>query len=1146
MLNIFCEGNTTTLDAGATYAQYIWSTGDATQTATFNASDPNVTVTVTDSFGCIGTAATSVTQRLNPTPNISGSTSFCQGFSTTLDAGTGYAQYTWSTGDATQTATFNTSDPNVVVTVTDNFGCIGTANTSVSESTGLSPTITGNTDFCQGTSTTLTADSGYTTYNWSTGGTGTSVTLNASDPNIILTVTDATGCSGTATTAVTQHPNPTPNISGNIDFCEGNTTTLDAGATYAQYIWSTGDDTQTASFNTSDPNVTVTVTDSFGCIGTDNTSVTQHLNPTPNISGSTSFCEGFSTTLDAGTGYAQYTWSTGDATQTILVDEPIANLQLSVTDNFGCIGTANTSVSENTSLSPTITGNTNFCEGSTTTLTADSGYTNYNWSTGGTGTSVTLNASDPNITLTVTDATGCSGTATAAVTQHLNPTPNISGNIDFCEGNTTTLDAGATYAQYIWSTGDATQMATFNASDPNIIVTVTDSFGCIGTDNTSVTQHLNPTPNISGSTSFCEGFSTTLDAGAGYAQYTWSTGDATQTILVDEPIANLQLSVTDNFGCIGTANTSVSENTSLSPTITGNTNFCEGSTTTLTADSGYTNYNWSTGGTGTSVTLNASDPNITLTVTDATGCSGTATAAVTQHLNPTPNISGNIDFCEGNTTTLDAGAGYITYLWSTGDATQMATFNASDPNIIVTVTDSFGCIGTAATSVTQHLNPTPNITGSISFCEGFSTTLDAGAGYAQYTWSTGDATQTILVDEPIANLQLSVTDNFGCIGTANTSVSENTSLSPTITGNTDFCEGSTTTLTADSGYTNYNWSTGGTGTSVTLNASNPNIILTVTDATGCSGTATAAVTQHLNPTPNISGALSFCTDGFTTLSSTGYNNYLWSTGEITESATITTPGTVSLTVTDANGCVGSQQTTVTEQAYLTPTITGNTDFCEGNTASIAAETGYTSYIWTTGNTNNQVIIDEGGIYSVTVSDANGCTGIGTTNVVMHPNPDPSISGNLSFAETSSTVLSAVGGNYNSYAWSSGSTEASIEVNNGGIYIVAVSDANGCTGSAAAIVNEQAIFDILIPNAFSPNNDGVNDVFRIVGLHIQNTKILISDRWGREVYNSTDTKQGWDGTTNGIEREMGVYAYTVWVKLDNGREKMYHGNVTLMR
>jgi gliding motility-associated-like protein len=261
---------------------------------------------------------------------------------------------------------------------------------------------------------------------------------------------------------------------------------------------------------------------------------------------------------------------------------------------------------------------------------------------------------------------------------------------------------------------------------------------------------------------------------------------------------------------------------------------------------------------------------------------------------------------------------------------------------------------------------------------------------------------------------------------------------------------------------------------------------------------------------------------------------------------ITTPGTVSLTVTDANGCVGSQQTTVTEQAYLTPTITGNTDFCEGNTASIAAETGYTSYIWTTGNTNNQVIIDEGGIYSVTVSDANGCTGIGTTNVVMHPNPDPSISGNLSFAETSSTVLSAVGGNYNSYAWSSGSTEASIEVNNGGIYIVAVSDANGCTGSAAAIVNEQAIFDILIPNAFSPNNDGVNDVFRIVGLHIQNTKILISDRWGREVYNSTDTKQGWDGTTNGIEREMGVYAYTVWVKLDNGREKMYHGNVTLMR
>ncbi|MBK9459955.1 MAG: hypothetical protein IPN94_11115 [Sphingobacteriales bacterium] len=691
-----CQGESSQLTAPSG-ASYAWSptTGLSSASSKITTATPNVstiyTVTVTQICGATSTYAYEVTVNAPPQPNIVGNSQFCAGGSTNLSLSAPFSSYLWSNTQTTASINANTAN-NYAVTVTDLNGCTGTDALTVTQVGGLTPIIIPSGSLCPGSSITLNTSETFAQYSWSNIQTTANITV--SSPNTYtVTVTNSSGCTGTGQINIGYAPVDVQ-INGNLSFCEGNTTTLDAGATYAQYIWSTGDATQTATFNASDPNVTVTVTDSFGCIGTAATSVTQRLNPTPNISGSTSFCQGFSTTLDAGTGYAQYTWSTGDATQTATFNTSDPNVVVTVTDNFGCIGTANTSVSESTGLSPTITGNTDFCQGTSTTLTADSGYTTYNWSTGGTGTSVTLNASDPNIILTVTDATGCSGTATTAVTQHPNPTPNISGNIDFCEGNTTTLDAGATYAQYIWSTGDDTQTASFNTSDPNVTVTVTDSFGCIGTDNTSVTQHLNPTPNISGSTSFCEGFSTTLDAGAGYAQYTWSTGDATQTILVDEPIANLQLSVTDNFGCIGTANTSVSENTSLSPTITGNTNFCEGSTTTLTADSGYTNYNWSTGGTGTSVTLNASDPNITLTVTDATGCSGTATTAVTQHPNPTPNISGNIDFCEGNTTTLDAGATYAQYIWSTGDATQTASFNTSDPNVMVTVTDSFGCIGT--------------------------------------------------------------------------------------------------------------------------------------------------------------------------------------------------------------------------------------------------------------------------------------------------------------------------------------------------------------------------------------------------------------------------------------------------------------------
>jgi gliding motility-associated-like protein len=1142
----FCTGNTTTLDAGAGYVQYAWSTGDATQTATFNASDPNVIVTVTDSFGCTGTANTSVSESAGLSPIITGNTTFCTGNTTTLDAGAGYITYLWSTGDVTQTATFNASNPNVTVTVTDSFGCTGTASASVSESAGLSPSITGNTTFCTGNTTTLDAGAGYVQYAWSTGDVTQTATFNASNPNVSVTVTDSFGCTGTANTSVSESAGLSPIITGNTTFCTGNTTTLDAGAGYVQYAWSTGDVTQTATFNASDPNVIVTVTDSSGCTGTANTSVSESAGLSPIITGNTTFCTGNTTTLDAGAGYVQYAWSTGDVTQTATFNASDPNVTVTVTDSFGCTGTANTSVSESAGLSPIITGNTTFCTGNTTTLDAGAGYVQYAWSTGDVTQTATFNASDPNVTVTVTDSFGCTGTANTSVSESAGLSPIITGNTTFCTGNTTTLDAGAGYITYLWSTGDVTQTATFDASDPNVSVTVTDSFGCTGTANTSVSESAGLSPIITGNTTFCTGNTTTLDAGAGYITYLWSTGDVTQTATFNASDPNVTVTVTDSFGCTGTASASVSESAGLSPSITGNTTFCTGNTTTLDAGAGYVQYAWSTGDVTQTATFNASDPNVTVTVTDSFGCTGTASASVSESAGLSPSITGNTTFCTGNTTTLDAGAGYVQYAWSTGDVTQTATFNASDPNVIVTVTDSFGCTGTANTSVSESAGLSPIITGNTTFCTGNTTTLDAGAGYAQYIWSTGDVTQTATFNASDPNVIVTVTDSFGCTGTANTSVSESAGLSPIITGNTTFCTGNTTTLDAGAGYVQYAWSTGDVTQTATFNASDPNVTVTVTDSFGCTGTASVAITQHPNPTPSISGALSFCTDGFTTLSCTGYSTYLWSTGETSVSVSITTPGTVNLTVTDANGCVGSQQTVVTEQAYLVPSITGSTDFCEGNTASIAAETGYTSYVWTTGNTNNQINIDEGGVYTVTVSDASGCTGTSVITVTMHPSPDPSISGNLSFAETSSTVLSAVGGNYNSYAWSSGSTEASIEVNNGGIYIVAVTDANGCTGSAAAIVTEKSVFDVLIPNAFSPNNDGVNDVFRIVGLHIQSVKILITDRWGQEVYNSTDTKQGWDGTTNGIEREMDVYAYTVWVKLDNGREKMYHGNVTLIR
>ena len=158
---------------------------------------------------------------------------------------------------------------------------------------------------------------------------------------------------------------------------------------------------------------------------------------------------------------------------------------------------------------------------------------------------------------------------------------------------------------------------------------------------------------------------------------------------------------------------------------------------------------------------------ITVTATDANGCIGTSPAVnVTENALPTPTITGTLSYCAGNTTTLDAGAGYSAYSWSSGGNTQTEAVTIADNPITVTVTDANGCIGTSpAVNVTENALPTPTITGTLSYCAGNTTTLDAGTGYSAYNWSSGGNTQTdnvTIADNPIT---VTVTDANGCVET---------------------------------------------------------------------------------------------------------------------------------------------------------------------------------------------------------------------------------------------------------------------------------------------------------------------------------------------------------------------------------------------
>ena len=190
-----------------------------------------------------------------------------------------------------------------------------------------------------------------------------------------------------------------------------------------------------------------------------------------------------------------------------------------------------------------------------------------------------------------------------------------------------------------------------------------------------------------------------------------------------------------------------------------------------------------------------------VTGTDSNGCSNNDSVSVTEHALPTVAISGTLSFCAGANTTLTA-SGASTYLWSTGETTASITVSAGG-SYSVTGTDSNGCSALDSASVTEYSLPTVSISGTLTYCVGLDTTLDAGAGFASYSWSNGETTQTI--SATAGNYTVTVTDSNGCSNTsAQVTVTELPLDSATVTYSASaYCQVPTGALAVDGYYPLY-------------------------------------------------------------------------------------------------------------------------------------------------------------------------------------------------------------------------------------------------------------------------------------------------------------------------------------------------------
>ncbi|MBT8279466.1 MAG: hypothetical protein KJO41_10720, partial [Bacteroidia bacterium] len=472
---------------------------------------------------------------------------------------------------------------------------------------------------------------------------------------------------------------------------------------------------------------------------------------------------------------------------------------------------------------------------------------------------------------------------------------------------------------------------------------------------------------------------------------------------------------------------------------------CLGESATITA-TGADSYVWDTVPVQTTASITVTpDVTTTYTVTGTDTGGNISTDSITVFVTPLPiaNAGDDASICDGETITLTASGG-TSYEWSTGQTTQSISVSPnSDTTYSVIVTQN-NCQDSDEILVTVNPSPNANAGPNVTINEGENTTLTASGGDT-YLWNTGETTASIIVS-PIIDTQYTVTAfQNGCEDTDSVIVFVNAAVNANAGEDQTICEGESTQLTATGGST-YLWSTGETTATITVSP-NSTTTYTVTVSNG-NNSDSDEVTITVNPTPiaNAGQDITINEGESTTLTATGGDTYLWSTGETTTSIIVSPIIDTQYSVTAfQNGCEDTDNVTVFVNEAVNANAGEDQSICEGESTQLTASGGDT-YLWNTGETTATITVtpDVTTIYTVTVSDGNISD---SDDVIVNVNPIPIADAgpdvNITLGEN--ITLAASGGD--SYLWNTGETSQSIVVSptESTTYSVTVS-LNGCTDS----------------------------------------------------------------------------------------------------
>jgi gliding motility-associated-like protein len=1212
-----------TVSGGTSPYNYLWNNGVTTEDLT-GVSGGLYTVVVHDANGCSITNSTTVTEPAPITITVVKTDVLCNGAATgaidiTVNGGTPTIIYSWSNGAGIEDLAGLVAGP-YSVTITDGNGCTASASATITEPSGLVLNATPVDVGCNGGangSIDITVQGGVFPYTFLWSNSAVTEDINGlSGGPYAVTVTDFNGCTISQSFTINEPTALTSTLVATNVTCFGASNgaidlTVGGGTAPYSFLWNTFQTVEDLN-GIGGGLYYVIITDANGCTKHDSILVTEAPQLVLSTVVTNVLCNGAATgaidlTVSGGLSPYDYVWSNGAVTEDITA-VIAGTYTVTVKDANNCSATTSATITQPSAMvmnsSVVDVACANGADGSVD-ITVQGGVFPYAylWSNSAVTEDI-YNVSGGTYMVTITDANGCTLTATFNISEPAGMTSSIVGTDVTCNNAHNgaadlTVNGGVTPYTFLWSTFSGTE--DISGLDGGLYyVIITDAHNCEIKDSVLIDE---PTPivlttvvtNISCFNANDGIIDLTVTGGTPAYTFAWSSGPTTED-LANLPGGQYVVTVTDNHSCTATTSADIVNPSQINANFITRNPLCYGDTSgriDLLVSGGTPVYTflWSNNAV-TEDLNNVAAGTYYVTITDTRNCNHVDSATITEPGQIfTSGVVKNVT-CAGLSDgfvdiTAYAGTLPYTYNWSTLQSTE-DIFNQPGGDYYVTVTDANGCQAVSLYIIREPLPLGISLVKTNVLCYGAATGTVAaiptgGSRPYTYLWQNF-VTDSNIVGAIAGHYVIQLTDSNGCFMYDSIDITQPSEIN--IAGLTAdaICYGGTAniTVTVTGGvptYT-YTWSTpDGSGTN--YNGPAGTYTLSVTDANACQKVDSFTVDQGIRIIPNLGTYDPVCHGGnsgsITAITTGGLQpySYAWSNSKTTISIGNLIAGVYTLTVTDSLTCTATASATINDPAPIIVSAAANGAKCfntaSGNVSSTVTG-GYGPYTYLlngVGQSTDTFTNLLPGDYLLIVTDVNGCQGTASFSVAS----PAEISVDLGV--TQQVILSGMStqlvANATSttpilnYFWTPDSvvdysicndpqncSNPLVAPRTTTTFMVLVMNADSCYASDTVTVNVLNEPSAFIPTAFTPNGDGMNDRFEFDILGATNIDISIFDRWGQRIYynpsqtNGMTNTTGWDGKFNGKQAPFDTYVYQMKVKYFDNVVKDFTGTVTLMQ